>query len=318
MPRAFSPATAEQVVAAVEAVFLTGKVTEPAFIASFCDIPIERATAAATLAADLGLLELQAQGFFATSPLCRTLCSPKELHRAAALRVVLDAYAPFVYFRDRLPATPLASTAAHQTKVALDLDAHRDEIKDTLTSLGTYSQALLEEGGGLYRVSTQALDHQLSALAEAANDAAAAEMRIRDQLTSSVANAVSRGEVITPLAEALRKAMNGDPSGAVQCAGNAVESFLVELGGRVGANLTGATGLSAKIDRLVTHGTIPKKIAAVGKYLGNLRNAADHGIDSDTGSAWTIRTNSGLEFVFVSCSFIACCRIREVGGSYEI
>jgi hypothetical protein len=318
MPRNFSPATAEQVVAAVEAVFVTGKCTGADLVARYCDIPAERATSALKLATDLGLLADSSGTYTATSPLCRVLCSPKETHRAAALRIVLDSYAPFIFFRDRLPASPLASTAAHQTRIALDLDAHRDEIKDTLTSLGTYSQALLEEGGGLYRISGVAPDHQLLALAEAASDAASAEARIREQLSAQVANALSRDQVIVPLADALRRAAGGDPAGAVQAAGNAVESFLIEVGARTGANLTGATGLNAKVDRLVTHGLLPKKVASVGKYLGNIRNAADHGIDSDVGAAWIIRSNSGIEYVFVCCTFIAICRLRELGGPFEI
>lgn len=132
MPRAFSPATAEQVVAAVEAVFVNGKSTDAAFVAAFCDMAVDRAQAALELAVDLSLLTESAANYQVANPLCRVLGSPDERHRAAALRVALESYEPFVIFRERLPATPVVATAAHQTKTALDLSAHRDEIKDTL------------------------------------------------------------------------------------------------------------------------------------------------------------------------------------------
>jgi hypothetical protein len=318
MPRSFSSATAEQVVAAVEAVLANGKPTESEFVAEFCDIPSSQAEAALRLATDLGLLTSSSPGFQIANPLCRVLCSPRQVHRAAALRVVLDSYEPFVVFRDRLPANPVASTAAQQTKVLLDLDAHREAVKDTLISLGTFSQALIEEGGGLYRIADQSLDHKLEALAEACSDAAAAEARIRAQLGSETAARVSRDEVIVPLADGLRRAVADDQEGAVQFAGNAVESYLSALGGRLGVQMANAPGINAKVEKLTTQGTIPKKLGHVGKYLGHIRNAADHGVDADIGVPWTIRRATGVEYVFVSCSFIAACDLRERSGPFEI
>lgn len=318
MPRAFSPATAEQVVAAVEAVFVNGKGSDVPFVANFCDVPTDRADAALELAADIGLLRRSGSNYLVASPLCRVLASPDENHRAAALRIALEAYDPFIVFRDRLTATPVASTAAHQTKIALDLDAHRDAIKDTLISLGTYSQGITEAGGGRYRLADPASTNHLLSLAAAAQTSAAAEARIRDQLGDTTAARVSRAEVLLPLTDGLQKAAAGDAEGAVQSAGNAVESYLVELASRVGANLTGATGLNAKVERLLTHGFLPKKLGFVGKYLGHIRNAADHGIDAEVGATWTIRSNTGLEYVFVACSFIAAVDLRDRGGGHEI
>jgi hypothetical protein len=44
----------------------------------------------------------------------------------------------------------------------------------------------------------------------------------------------------------------------------------------------------------------------IGSYLGTIRNAADHGPDPDINNAsWQIRDATGLEYVFVACSFIA-------------
>jgi len=56
-------------------------------------------------------------------------------------------------------------------------------------------------------------------------------------------------------------------------AGNAVESYLEEYAARRTVQLGNAPGINAKIDKLVAGNVMPKKLAAVGKYLGHV--AAD-------------------------------------------
>jgi hypothetical protein len=56
----------------------------------------------------------------------------------------------------------------------------------------------------------------------------------------------------------------------------------------------------------------------VGKYLGHVRNAADHGIDQDVGAAWTIRPQTGLEYVHVACSFLVSIRSRELNRPPDV
>jgi hypothetical protein len=101
----------------------------------------------------------------------------------------------------------------------------------------------------------------------------------------------------------------------VQQAGNAVEAFIVELAGRTGVNLGNATGLNGKLEALATQSAMPEKLRRVSKYLGDIRNAADHGPDADVGNvSWTIRENTGVEYVFVACSFVGALAIWESGG----
>lgn len=316
MPRPFSPATAEQVVNAVEAVVVRRSSADADFVAEFCDIPRAQAESALQLAADLGLVKISAAGACTVvSPLCRFLVTPNLAQRAAVLRVVLESYLPFTAFRDRLVATADATTAARQTKTELDLSAHRDLVKDTLISLGTYSDALLTEGGGRYVPQPSAAGNPLEVLAIAAANQAAAEARVREQLGAEACRRVSRDDVIVPLSNALLQATGGNPRGAVLEAGNAAESYLVELGARAGVNLAGANGLNAKLDRFDTAHWLPKKLVFVGKHLGHVRNAADHGIDPDVNAAWTIRAATGLEYVFLTCSFVAAVTAKETGAA---
>ncbi len=323
MPRPFFESTAEDVIASVEAVVVNGKPTTADFVAKFIDVPLDRAENALKLAVELGFLSVNAPDFSASRPLSQMFVTPNLMHKAAALRVVLESYEPFTMFRTRLEATDIASQAAQQTKVALDLDGHHGIIKDTLISLGTYSHALDTKGGGLYVSADDAIENSLLALAQACRDVVAAEARIRVQMGDAAVALVSRNDVLLPLASALLKAASGDARGAVLLAGNGVESYLEALAGRLGGggvvNVAGAAGLNAKLERFAAANALPRKLIAVGKYLGNIRNAADHGLgDPDVAAPWAIQESTGTEFVFVACSFINAVTAREHGQPPKI
>jgi hypothetical protein len=312
MPRAFSSATAESVVATVEAVFVKGGAVSPQFAADFCQLSLDQASAAMELAVDLGLLKQAGKSYQAASPLCRFLANPSQMVKAAALRLILEDYEPFIFFQQSLVRTPQASTAAQQTQVAFELVAHREEIKETLVNLGTYGQAIESAGGGQYGLRATQFDNTLARLAAACADQAGAETAIRTFIGADVEDVCDRANVIVPLADALIAARDGDGRNAVVNAGNAVESYLVAFAGRAGVNIGGATGINGKLERFDTAKALPKKLVSVGKYLGNIRNAADHGTDPEVGAAWSIRTQTGHEYVNVACSFLVSIRSREL------
>jgi hypothetical protein len=320
MPRLFATTTAEQVIATVEAVVVNNKRTTVAFAADFSDnLPnVAQATAALEMAQDLGLVQRDGPGWINRSPLSRFLSTSAQPQKAAVMRIVLESYEPFIVFRQQLVATGDATKAARQTRTVLDLDAHHEQIKDTLVGLGTYAQALKTSGGGQYAPGDQPIANVLAELARACADVAAAEARIREHLGQDAANAVSKTDVIDPLANALIRAAKPDPRAAVTEAANAVESFLTAAAPNANVGLAGANGINAKVQRFVTAHVLPAKIASVGHYLGHLRNAADHGADQEVGAPWTIRDATGLEYVFVASSFIAAATRRLAGRSPEV
>ena len=232
---------------------------------------------------------------------------------------MLESYEPFTVFRDRLLATGSAETAAQHTRSLLDLDAHREEVKDTLIGLGTYSGALTSEGGGKYSVSDGTLTNQFEDAALACGELAAAEARILDEL-GECSGVVDRTEVIGPLAQALLKARAGEQADAVGDAANAVESYLFRLAARLGVDLTGTQGLSQKVERFRSGDHLPKKLTESARYLAQVRNAADHGVDADpeVSAVWKIQGSTGVLYVFVACSFIRACNAREEDLGYWI
>lgn len=318
MPRNFSHTTAEQLVQVVEAVHVM-RSTEQAAVERFCDLSSAQAANALQLAVDIGLIE-RVQGVFqSASPLVRFISVPQEKRKAAILRVALESYEPFCIFRERLIATNSADTAAQQTRTLLDLDAHREEIKDTLISLGTYTNALSAEGGGKYNAMSGETSNQLADLASSCDDLAAAEARIRMQI-GAYSDDLDINEVVRPLASALLKANSQQSSQAVGEAAAAIESFLARLAQRIGVSLAGANGITQKLDKFRRSNGLPKKLVESGKYLAQVRNAADHGIDvdPDVGSVWCIQESTALEYVFVACSFIKACGAREKNIGFHI
>lgn len=315
MPRQFSPATAEQVVGSVEAVIAIGSGATAARVAEVADFPEPATQAALDLAEDLGLLSGNNNEYSLSNPIGRFLVTPRQPQKAHVIRVVLESYEPFTRFRERLEATGRVDEAARQTKALLSLDAHRDEIKQALVNLGTYAEALASAGGGHYVTASGAMDNPLGELVRVVEEVTEATALVRRQLGADAVSKVSEDEVIAGLADAVVKAQGRDPDGAVFEAGNAVESYLERLAERQNINVQGATGINAKLDRLQQDGFLPKKLKHFGKYLGHIRNAADHGVDQDIGAEWAIAESTGLEYIFVACSFIRATTRVERGGA---
>jgi hypothetical protein len=312
MPRQFSPATAEQVVSAVSAVAAMAKPVDKAFVAEFCDLTEDQAEKALLLATDLGFLKRGGKHFDVLSPMSRLLRTPRDAEKAAVLRIVLESYEPFLVFRDQIEATGSAPDAAKATKAMLDIDAHREELKDALLSLATYSGALIPASGGTYTRDREGLPNFLLELATGSSEQSASVQRIRTEL-GTAASRVSQENVIDPLAMALRHAVTLNAREAVLNAG--LDTFLDEFAARQSVSLAGATRIDAKLDRLAN--ALPRKLIHVGKYLGHVRNAADHGNDAEINNPWSIRDATGVNYVFVACSFIASVIAKE-NQTYEI
>ena len=304
MPLA-SQTTAEHVMGAVEAVVVNGRATSLDLIAEFLGTTVPNATAAVEMAVELGLLAPSGNDYIVLSPLCRFTTNPEQ--KTAVLRILIENYRPFTVFRERLLATADLNASAQTTKLFCNLPAHRDVVKDTLISLGTFSRALVPEGGGHYQLEKAPLANSLAKIAAASTDMVLAEGLIRNQL-GVAAQHVDRDAVIVPLADAFMKANVRNPRGAVQQAGNAVESHIVAMAARLNppVNVAGAAGIIEKLNRFAAAPRrLPRYLIHIGSYLGAIRNAADHGPDADINNQpWEIRDATGLEYVFVACSFI--------------
>lgn len=304
MVRPFSQATAEQVVVTCEAVVALGDGVDANAIAAFADLPAQLTQKALALAVDLGLLRENAGVYSVANALCRLFRTPQDREKAAILRITIESYEPFLVFREELQATNDTSTAANRTKARLDLDCHREEVKDTLLNLATYSGALKVAQGNRYERDQTGTTALLEELALGSTEEADAVHTIRKELGDDAANVVDHAQIIVPLAAGLRHAAGGAGREAVLHAGNAIDTFLDWYAADRGVALAGATGINGKVEKLRQGGAMPVKIQNVSKYLGHVRNAADHGNDADVGAPWNITAETGRNYIFVAAGFI--------------
>ena len=311
MPRPFHQATAEQVVIVSEAVVSLGG-GSAATVAAFTDLPHATADSALKLAADMGLLAENAEQFAVKTPLCRLMRTPQDREKAAILRVTIESYEPFLVFREEHEATNNVTNAAQRTKVKLDLNCHREQVKETLLSLATYSGALTAGQGNTYERDARGLTALLDELAAGSREVAEATLTVREEL-GDAAGQVDYDQVILPLTAGLRHAAASNGREAVLQAGIAVENFLTHAAEHHGTDITGANGINAKMDRLTQAGHYPAKLQNVCKYVGHVRNAGDHGADNDIGAPWDISAQTGRNYVFVTIMLIRAMLAHRAG-----
>jgi len=303
MPEVFSATTAEHVVSVVDAVLALSK-SDKDKVAEFLDIKPDRAESALMLAEKLQLVSSSAGHFQSSGALSRLISTSKIELKAAVLRVALEAYEPFITFRMRLEATGNTDVSSRQTISIHDIKCDKDDLKDTLLSLGTFSGSLQMREGGKYTISSEPLVAPLADLADGCDDLMKAEHRVRLFMSDDVFDYSPREDVVLCLTDSLARVGRGDWVGAVTTAANAIESFLSKLAADQGVNIKGAHGITAKVFRFRDQKQLPKKIVAIGEYLGNVRNAVNHGADPEIGLPWTIKGETATAYVASAMSFL--------------
>jgi hypothetical protein len=310
VPEEVYPTTAENVIGATEAALQKPSGVGEALVAGFLDVPNDSAKCALQMAGQLGLvLEQVAGNYTAVHPHASYLSVGDPVGKAAFLRLVLEQYPPYKTFKYRLALTGVAAEAANQTKALHGLQIHRQDLLSTFVSLGTYTHSLASEGAGLYKVVQDQAVEYLRITAEIVQLRESAELVVRKRLGSEAAGEIHPVEVLAPLVTAYQSAARAaqDSRAPVVHAGNAVESFLVQCGTARGINLQNATGLNAKADELYRQNVLLAKHMNMLKYLGHVRNAADHGTDVDpvVGHTWQISETTAVEYVHVAMSTIS-------------
>ncbi len=95
----------------------------------------------------------------------------------------------------------------------------------------------------------------------------------------------------TNLRSAVKKLVPGQRDrSAVVHIGNAAENFLIKIAdaSTPAVSLSGATGVTSKAQRIADQHVIADKQMGYFRFLGHLRNAADHGQDPDVNMEWEI------------------------------
>ena len=150
------PTTAENIVCCTDAVSLKANGCDITFISDFFDITNNAAEMALKMAKELGFLDYDSTTslYLIDSSFSKYLVSNNDTQKSAIIRMVMLEYEPFKFYISRLKVTGSVQAASEQTRSFFSMTAHRDEIKDTFISLGTYAQLIISEGAGLYKVNS--------------------------------------------------------------------------------------------------------------------------------------------------------------------
>jgi hypothetical protein len=309
MTPAIYKTTAENLIGATDAALQRSTGVDASLVSDFLDTTSQYASDALMMAEQLGLLTQKANGkFHACAPYAIYLVTANRAAKAAILRLILDQYQPYKTFRWRLTLTSgVPSEAATQTRAIHSLAAHRDVILETFTDLGTYANSLLSQGAGLFTPSPDDAPQYLKVVSEVVRDREAAELAVRTKLGDEVVKVIDPDEVLANIVTAYQK-LEGDvvdSRSPVVYAANAIESFLVAYGQRQAVNVSAETGINAKADKLGAAKKIVTKHKNMLKYLGHVRNAADHGIDSEINREWTVSQETAIQYVHVAATTMA-------------
>lgn len=313
--------TAEDIVAVVDAVIAKGSEAAKDFIAEFTGIATDdQVLKALQMACELQLIVFDSSRGCYGSPsfLARKLVSASsDEQKAVFMRLILEQYAPYNTFKTRYGFTKSIELACRQTKTLHMMTSNERDVKNTLISIATYAKALKSEGANLYSFVE---DVDAVGIIEAAlRSANITENSLRTYWGENLYTFVNTSNVFAPLIEALQKTHSGtmDVRSIVVCAANAFESFLADFAVRKGVSLSGRNGILQKRDALSAH--ISKKHRGMIEFVGQVRNAADHGADPDENNqVWTISNETARIYPCIIAALIKAIFSRDATGSIEV
>ena len=273
--------TAEDIVSVVDAIIAKGTEATKEFIAEFTGIATDdQVSKALQMACELELIMYDSTRdcYHTPSFLSKKLVSAaSDDQKAIFMRLVLEQYEPYNTFKTRYAFTKSIDIACRQTKTLHTMVSNERDIKNTLISIATYAKALKSEGANLYSFVDDLEDVNL--IENALSMANISENTLRSFWGESLYTFVNTTNVFEQLVEAIQKTQTSyiDVRSVIVCAANAFESFLADFALRKNVSLVGKNGIIQKRDALSAH--ISKKHRGMIEYIGQVRNAADHGSD---------------------------------------
>ncbi|MCK4304895.1 MAG: hypothetical protein KAY24_11715 [Candidatus Eisenbacteria sp.] len=308
MPFEIYRTTAEHIIGAADAALQSQVGVDAELVAAFLDTTKDSARDALLMACQLSLVdEPTKDAFRVRSPCVKYLCTSIRDEKAAVMRFLLEQYEPFQIFKLRLDyATGVVGEASTQTRALCGIAAHRDAVSATLVDLGTYANAIRSQGAGLYLPIDAGHNEYLKVIDEVIADRQAIELYVGRRLGREAVDWIDRGDVLENIITAYQRlaACEDDSRAPIVHAGNAFESFLAQLGAHHGVSLANSHGINAKADALAKANKLSGKHRFMAKYLGHVRNAADHGSDSEIGQQWKVCSHTSKEYVNVTFTMI--------------
>ena len=311
--------TADDIVSVIDSVNAQGGAVSIDFIIKFTGIASKnQATNALIMAIDMGLLSFDSsQDTYAiASPLARLLATATEDNQKAALmRIILEQYTPFETFIARYAITQNIDAACSQTKVIHALSSNERDLKSTIISMATYARILKRESASAYAFFHGSEKTHLQYIDEFLEEKMISDILMRQYLGDIVYQSVDHMNVIMPLLDSVVKSRSNplDAKAVILYAGNAFESFLDQLAQNKQISLQGKNGIISKLSAFQS-GAISKKHCGAIEFIGQVRNAADHGVDVAEGNnTWVVTKETATIYPIIVALTIKNILQRENG-----
>ncbi len=306
--------TAEDIVAVVDAVVAKGNGATIDFVADFTGIATnDQVMKALQMSVELDLLSYNnnTSCYETKSFLARKLVSAaSDNQKAAIMRLILEQYTPYKTFKTRYSFTKSIDMACKQTKTLHSIQSNERDIKNTFISIATYAKALRSEGANLYSF---AEDSDAENLIEySLRTTSIIEESLRDFWGENICEFVNTTNVFQPLSDALQKLKANpiDARSVVVYSANAFESFLNDYANYKKVSLIGKNGIIEKGNAL----SVSKKHKGLIGFIGQIRNAADHGADPDENNQiWTVSKETAMVFPSIVAIAIKDIYLRDNG-----
>lgn len=310
--------TAEDVVGVVDAVLAKKEVSDLSFISEFADISTNQAQNALNMALEMNLIQSDdGVEYYSKSLLARLLVSARsDHHKATIMRFVLEQYEPFITFKARYGFSQSIDLACKQVKSLYGTQSSYKDIKNTLTNIATYAKAMISDGANQYIFNDDSVAY-LEILDVILKSKANDDYALRTLLGEKTYDFIDNEKVYEPLSDAFSKVQNelSDGKTIILYAGNAFESFLKQIADKYSISLVGKNGIVQKANVLST--VISKKHRGMIEYIGQIRNASDHGADVDeNGKIWQVSEETARVYPTIVATIIKNIVLRDDGDLF--
>src|SRR6266566_4671124 len=302
MSQKIPDASAELILAAAEAVYYLRPEFDIQKVATYIGTTSE-ATARSALdgARLLGFLaDAQNETYQPDERILRLQTHADGLARRMLFRVRLEEFKPFRVFKERVLCGDSALESAKKVKLLEDIETEVTKVKDIFQQWGLYSQSFSQDQIGNLTCSSEEGLTPAYLLRVRASIAAAEQARVFIQLRIGEDSfRILPAEVLDSLSSSMvRCHSRHEPKSEIMFAmGTAMERFLSFIATRANppADLTGTNGIVQMAESLRSLDVITRKHFGLIQAVGAVRNAADHGIDTEIGKSWSLTYESILD-----------------------
>jgi hypothetical protein len=287
----------------VEAVCVLRERANLSEIVQYSDTATDSAEKALKMAIQLKLVKLDGTIYKPELPFARLLTNARINEKKAILKFRLMEYEPFKFFVSLILRGEDITRAALKTKTAFNITGSTTILKNSLLDLGIFSRVFIEGETGIEPLFKEEPDiiNVFSSIENTINDQTQIESFVTNQLDDAVIDYI--GDLKERLVSAGAK-FSSEPKSCIMETADVFEDFLKKCAQDESVNISRARGFIEIGNKLRSSGKITKKHQGFIYFVGQMRNAFKHTLDSEVNKSWQVSDDLPLEVFLVTLTSI--------------